>query len=90
MQYYNISAFLIGKMNTEALGKQIIAVGMLIVLAGAVIWLSGKLNLNFKLPGDIVFKRGNATFYFPLATSLILSIVLSVAMWLLRYFQNKP
>ena len=45
-------------------------------------WLL-KLGLG-RLPGDIVFERGNARFYFPLTTSIIVSLLLSLLLWLLR------
>jgi hypothetical protein len=54
----------------------------LILLAAGLLWpLIGRLGLG-RLPGDLVFTRGNATFYFPIVTSLILSLVLSALLWL--------
>jgi hypothetical protein len=46
-------------------------------------FFGGKLGIG-KLPGDFVVRRGNFTFYFPLATSIVVSIVLSLVFWLLR------
>ena len=54
----------------------------LILLAAGVLWpFIAKIGLGH-LPGDIVFKRGNTTFYFPIVTSIVLSIVLSAVLWL--------
>ena len=66
------------------LGKLLLVVGGLIVLIGAVLLFAGRLNLPLgRLPGDFVYRGKNTTFYFPLATSVILSIVLTLVLWLL-------
>ena len=66
------------------LGKLLLVVGGLIVLIGAVLLFAGRLNLPLgRLPGDFVYRGKNTTFYFPLATSIILSIVLTLVLWLL-------
>jgi hypothetical protein len=65
------------------LGKFLLLVGAVIVLVGAVLLLAGKLNLPLgRLPGDIVYRGKNTVFYFPLATSILLSVVLSLLFWL--------
>ena len=54
----------------------------LILLAAGLLWpYIGKLGLG-RLPGDIVYHRGHTTFYFPIVTSLVLSVLLSLALWL--------
>lgn len=54
-----------------------------LVLAGVgVLWLVGERFGLGRLPGDIVVERGNFKFYFPLATSLVLSVVISLIFWL--------
>ena len=66
------------------LGKLLLVVGIVIALLGAVLIFSGKLNLPIgRLPGDIYYRGKNTTFYFPLATSILLSIVLSLIFWLI-------
>ena len=65
------------------LGKLLIALGGLIVLVGVVLMLFDRIPGVGRLPGDIVVRRGNFTFYFPLATSLILSLLLTVLFWFL-------
>ncbi len=62
----------------EGLGKMLVIMGLLITLAGAIIWLGSHLGNLGRLPGDIYFKKGNFTFYFPLVTSIIISLVLTI------------
>lgn len=66
------------------LGKTLIILGLAVAALGVVVSLAGKLPWLGRLPGDIYIKRENFTFYFPLATSIILSVVLSLILWLLR------
>jgi len=62
----------------ETMGKMLILMGLFITLIGLLLFGS-KLPFSLgKLPGDIVIKRGNFTFYFPLATSIILSILFTL------------
>jgi Protein of unknown function (DUF2905) len=68
---------------TINLGKILIAFGLLIALAGVVLVLVGRVPWIGRLPGDIHIQRGNFTFYFPLATSLLLSVVLTLVLYLL-------
>lgn len=64
-------------MGFDAIGKIILTLGLIMVLVGGSLLLFGKLGLG-RLPGDIFFQRGNSAFYFPLATSLIVSLVLTL------------
>jgi Protein of unknown function (DUF2905) len=64
------------------IGKILIAFGLLIVLAGVVLVLVGRVPWVGRLPGDVHIQRGNFTFYFPLATSLLLSVVLTLIFYL--------
>lgn len=66
------------------LGKTLMVMGAVIVLVGALLTLSGKLPWLGRLPGDIHIRRENFSFYFPLATSLLLSVALSLILWLFR------
>lgn len=67
------------------LGKLLLVVGGIVVVIGAALIFSAKLHLPIgRLPGDIVYRGKNTTFYFPLATSILLSIVLSFIVWLLN------
>lgn len=65
------------------LARILITLGVLLVVAGVVVAVAGRLGIG-KLPGDFVVRRGNATFYFPLMTSLLLSVALSLLLWFLR------
>ena len=66
------------------LGKFLVLIGGIIVVLGLVLLLAGKFNLPIgRLPGDIVYRGRNTTFYFPLATSIILSVILSLIFWLI-------
>lgn len=68
----------------EQTGKLLMIVGISVLALGALLWLGGKVPGIGKLPGDILIKRGNFTFYFPLATSILLSIILSIILALFR------
>ena len=68
---------------TVNIGKVLIAFGLLITLAGVVLVLVGRVPWIGRLPGDIHVQRGNFTFYFPLATSLLLSVVLTLVLYFL-------
>ena len=68
----------------QELGRFLIVLGVVIVLAGAALLLAGRLPWLGRLPGDIVVRRGNFSFYFPLATSIILSILLTLILTLFR------
>jgi hypothetical protein len=63
---------------TGGIGKVLIGVGLLIVILGVILVLSPKIPYLGKLPGDIVIRRENFTLYFPVVTSILLSIVLTL------------
>ena len=65
------------------LGKLLIVFGGLTVIAGVIVLALGRIPGIGRLPGDISIHRGHWTFYFPLATSLLLSVVLTVIVWLI-------
>jgi DUF2905 family protein len=64
-------------------GKLLIVIGLLIAAVGVAVTLAGRLPWLGRLPGDIYVQRGNWSFYFPLATSLVVSVVLTLLFWLL-------
>jgi hypothetical protein len=69
-------------------GKLLVIFGAVIVLVGVVLLLAGRFNLPLgRLPGDITFRGKNTVVYFPLATSLLLSIVISVILYLISRFR---
>jgi Protein of unknown function (DUF2905) len=64
------------------LAKVLIFLGIVLVLAGVVVALLGKAHFPLgRLPGDIFYRGENATFYFPLATSVLLSVLLSIVLY---------
>lgn len=63
----------------------LIAFGLVLVAAGLLVTFAGRLPIKLgRLPGDIVIRRGNATFYFPVVTCTLLNAVLMLVVWLLR------
>ena len=66
------------------LGRALMIVGAVVFAIGAVLMVANRLPWLGRLPGDIVVERGPVTFYFPLATSIIISVVLSLLFWLFR------
>jgi len=65
-------------------GKMLIILGIFMVIAGVVLVFIPKIPLIGRLPGDIVIRKGNFTFYFPLATCIILSILLTLIFSIFR------
>ena len=65
------------------LGRMLILLGGILLLVGIALTAFGPLGIG-RLPGDLVYRRGNFTFYFPLMTSILLSIALSLLLWLFR------
>ena len=71
------------------LGKLLVLLGAIAILAGVVLMLAGRANIPLgRLPGDIVYRGKNSTFYFPLATSILVSVVLSVVLYLIGRFRH--
>ena len=66
------------------LGKGLVLLGLLLMATGALLWALGRVPYLGKLPGDMYIRRGNASFYFPLATCIILSLVVSAIVTLMR------
>ncbi len=67
----------------QDIGKFLIITGIIISAVGGLFLISGKLPWIGKLPGDIVIQRKNFTFYFPVVTSILLSIIISFILWFL-------
>jgi hypothetical protein len=65
------------------MGRTLIIIGIVLVVVGVLFTYAGRLPFRIgRLPGDITIRGRNSVFYFPLATSLLLSLILSVVMWL--------
>ena len=69
--------------------KILIVFGLVIVGVGALLMFVDKIPFLGKLPGDMNIKKENFQFYFPITTSIIISVVLSVIMWLISYVNKK-
>jgi hypothetical protein len=68
----------------QDLGKMLLGLGLLLALIGAAILLAARVGLPLgRLPGDISYKGKDVTFYFPLGTSIVISIVLSAILYLI-------
>ena len=65
------------------LGRMLIVVGIVIALVGVMLLLAGRVPGLGRLPGDIHVERGNWTFYFPIGTSIVLSLLLTLVLWLI-------
>jgi hypothetical protein len=70
-----------------ALAKTIIVLGIILVITGLVLLAMSKTSLPGRLPGDIVIKKEHFTFYFPLATSVIISVIISLIFYLIGKFR---
>ena len=71
------------------LGRLLIALGLVLLIAGGLLLLLGRTGLPLgRLPGDISYKSKNVSVYFPLGTSILLSIVLSVIFYLISRFRR--
>jgi hypothetical protein len=71
--------------GVAAIGKMLVIAGVVLIIIGGLVWLAGRfpqIGLG-RLPGDIVIKRDNFTFYFPLGTSILISVIISLIWWLI-------
>ncbi len=66
-------------------GKIVILIGIILIVAGIVLWLYGdKLPFLGRLPGDIRVEKENVRFYFPITTMILLSVAISLILWIIR------
>jgi hypothetical protein len=67
------------------IGRTLVILGAVLVVMGLLLSLGDRLPIKLgRLPGDIIIRGKNSVFYFPLATSILLSIILSLVLWLFR------
>jgi hypothetical protein len=78
-----------GVNGMDEIGKWLILFGVLLVVVGAVISLLDKIPGVGHLPGDIAIQSGNISCFFPIATSILLSIVLTILLQLVRWLTNR-
>jgi DUF2905 family protein len=66
------------------LGRMVVILGVVLVVIGGIVMLLGRTGLPLgRLPGDIFYRGKNTTFYFPLASSILISVVLSIVLFLI-------
>jgi hypothetical protein len=71
------------------MGRLLIGLGVALVVIGGIVLLAGRIGLPLgRLPGDILYRGKNSTFYFPLATSILISAVLSLVLFLIGRFKQ--
>ena len=70
--------------DASSLGKTLVLFGVLLIFFGGIFMLGGKLSWFGRLPGDVYLQKKNLSFYFPITTSIIISIILSVILVILR------
>ena len=74
--------------DLSSFGKLLVLFAVIIALVGVLLIVLGNLPLFGKLPGDIVIRRGGSTFFFPIVTSIIVSVVLTIlinlVLWIFR------
>jgi hypothetical protein len=71
-------------LRMSELGKFLVVIGFLIVAVGALLWAGIGKGWLGRLPGDIHYTKGNFSFHFPLVTCLVISLVLTVILWLFK------
>ncbi|MDH5203537.1 MAG: DUF2905 domain-containing protein [Nitrospirota bacterium] len=67
----------------QYIGKFLIIFGIIIVAVGGLLLISEKIPWIGRLPGDIIIQKKNFTFYFPLATSILISLILTLFFWII-------
>ena len=73
----------------NAVGRLLIFCGGILVLLGLLIVLAGRMNLPFgRLPGDIIYRGKNTTVFFPILTSILLSVLLSLVFYVVNRFMR--
>jgi len=68
----------------EGMGKSLVIIGLIFIAIGIAIAFGPRIPFIGKLPGDIYIKKDNFTFYFPLATSVLISVIITFVMYLFR------
>lgn len=73
----------------SSLARLLVALGLVLLIAGGAVYVLGRLGIVFgHLPGDFAWRRRNVSVYFPLGTSLLLSLLLSLILYLLSRFRR--
>jgi DUF2905 family protein len=71
------------------LGKLLIGFGAIVMAVGVIVVLAERANLPLgRLPGDIAYRGKNTAFYFPIVTCIVISVILSLIMWIVNRFSR--
>jgi len=74
---------------TQQLGRTLVLVGAVLMVLGALFYFGDKLPFRLgRLPGDIVHRGQRSTFFFPLVSCLVISVVLSLVVWIINQFRR--
>ena len=84
MQGFGFARVPVLGLGMTELGKPMVAAGLLLALAGALLWSGVGRGWLGQLPGDLNISRGSFSFHFPIVTCLIASVVLTLLLWLFR------
>ena len=77
-----------GPRDMQEIGKLLLAAGGVLGLLGLVLLFADKIPFLGKLPGDIRIERENFKLYFPIVTSILLSVLVSIIIWLISHFRK--
>ena len=73
----------------QQLGRTLLLVGAILITVGTFLYFGGKLPFRLgRLPGDIVHRGRNSTFYFPLVSCLVISVLISLILWIINQFRR--
>jgi hypothetical protein len=73
----------------QQFGRTLLLLGAVLIVVGALLYFGGKLPFRFgRLPGDIVHRGRNTTFYFPLVSCLVISVLISLILWIINQFRR--
>ena len=76
-------------MDMTSLGRLLIQLGLILVVAGGVVFLLGRFGISLgSMPGDLTWRRKSVTVFFPLGTSIVISILLTLLFWLFSRFRR--
>ena len=70
------------------LGKMLLLLGLIVAVIGAAVWGAGRLGFR-GLPGDVRYEGESVRFYFPVVTCLVISLVLTLGLWLWRWISGR-
>ncbi len=73
----------------SSLARLLVQIGLILIVAGGVIFLLGRLGISLgSMPGDLTWRRRNVTVFFPLGTSILVSLLLTLLFWLFSRFRR--